>query len=230
MRKLSSMLLFFILCVSIQAKNISSVKKYEQILNPSVQVHVGEGVGSGVLIDRKSLDKNKYKYSVITVRHNFVHNNNTIELALNKKCLISTYINKDKTDYIGVVVKESHDLDLCLVEFISKNKIKHIASTPNKKMVQDLRVFDPIYVVGCQAGFQPIVTSGIISLIHPSNDKFITNAEVYFGSSGGGAFQNIDGNYYLIGICQAMWSNGSDNLCHISIFVSAKKIIEFIKS
>ncbi len=226
-------LLIFLLFVSVEAHDKGSVEqKYSQVLNPSVQIDFRGVVGTGVVIDREELkldQKKLYKYKIITVSHIFTNRENIIPWDENKICLITFHKNNVEKIYIGSVVKESIGLDLCLVEFITEDKIKDISTLANKKVLSKVRVFDQVYLVGCQAGLEPIATSGIISLILYERDAFVTDAEAYFGSSGGGMFKYHKGRYYLIGICKSIWTQNGDHLSHISFSSSIKSVLEFIK-
>jgi len=232
--KLKCMLVVLLLLFTgVKAHDKSSVKqKYSQVLNPSVQINFRDAIGTGVVVKREesTIDKKKiYKYTVITVHHIFINRGDVSLWGENKTCFITFYKNSVEKTYLGSVIKESADLDLCLIEFITEDKINDIATLANKDVLSRIKVFDQVYLVGCQAGLPPMVTYGLISLLLKQKDAFVTDAEAYLGSSGGGMFKYDKGKYYLIGICKSIWTHGGDHLSHISFSSSAKSVLEFME-
>lgn len=97
--------------------------------------------------------------------------------------------------------------DIAIIAFESEIVISPITVAPLNKFLLDTHVGDDIYGIGCDSGHMPFVRKGVVgsknytgllrdqsrAASNPSN-YFIPSMNIWFGSSGGGAF-NDDHEY-----------------------------------
>ena len=99
-------------------------------------------------------------------------------------------------------------------------------------MLQQVKVFDDVFAVGCQLGKAPIPTVGIISQVWQDEKWliYINTAAISPGSSGGGLFKKYDEHYYLIGIpfCVGQSYNGQimPHIAHAISFAVARDFVD----
>lgn len=195
-------------------------RKQKQMRNTTVLVQVRDGSGSGTIIDCIDIDnEEKFEYRVLTNKHvinsRFITllkgvNSLTGELqteTIDMGCEIITFDHDGKKWNYNTarVIIEDVKYDLAILSFVSKEEL-FIAKMASVDMLQQVRVFDEIFVIGCQLGCAPTPTTGIISqiLIGEHNTKewviYSNTAQITPGSSGGGLFKEYENHYYLIGI------------------------------
>jgi S1-C subfamily serine protease len=231
---------------------IETVKddKYGEILSPVVHVFIpsSKNKGSGVIFHKYPSLKNKDSnaYLVIT-NHHVVSSRKSKTLkridgltghpiyeVVDQGCRITFFwhTKNEHETYHGNVITESKENDLALVYFESDKKIENLAMIPSQKMLDQIRVFDEVYAVGCQLGGPPIPTKGIVSRIFNSENYvgFMTDAPISPGSSGGGVFKKFGSHYYLIGVSQQVGVKNWQFIPHLAYSISTKIIKEFLIS
>lgn len=224
--------------------------KQSEMLNTIVLVLTRNESGSGTIIDLlETNDKDKYKYLVLTNAHvthpRFIKQLFGIDSITGKRktktidtgCRVITFNHKEKDwkNYTAKVVSENVAQDFALLSFVSEEKLD-VARVPTPDMLEQIRVFDEVFAVGCQLGRNPTPTFGIISQILYGNNKekgwliYGTTAQITPGSSGGGLFREYDGHYYLIGIpYKIALAEKGQMIPHLSFAISMTKAIDFIE-
>lgn len=223
--------------------------KQSEMRDTIVFVQTRHNSGSGTIIDRiETDDKNRYKYFVLTNAHvtrsRFIprvfgvdsFTGKTKTKTLDTGCGIITFNHKEQDwkNYTAKVVSENIERDLALLSFISEEELS-VAKVSTSDMLEQVRVFDEVFAVGCQLGRSPTPTFGIISqILGDKNTKegwliYGTTAQITPGSSGGGLFREYSGHYYLIGIPYkiAITDNGQ-MVSHITRAISIITALDFI--
>lgn len=223
--------------------------KQSEMRNTIVLVQTRRNSGSGTIIDRiETDDKNKYEYRVLTNAHvtrsrlitqvvgvdSLTGKTKTKTLDTGCGVITFNYKEQDWKNYTAKVVSENIERDLALLSFISEEELS-AAKVPTSDMLEQVRVFDEVFAVGCQLGRSPTPTFGIISqILGDKNTKegwliYGTTAQITPGSSGGGLFREYSGHYYLIGIPYkiAITDNGQV-VSHITRAISIITALDFI--
>lgn len=225
-----------------------AVKQHE-MRDVSVLVGTRRGSGSGTVISCvKQQTKNIWEYRVLTNAH-VVYTRFSRQLVgvdaitgkikteiVDTGCYVTTFNHNNNTHstYAATVMEEDLIYDLAMLSFESSEKIA-VAKLATDEMLQMVRVFDPIYAIGCQLSGSPTPTSGIISQITAGKNgekKWIiysNTAQIAPGSSGGGLFKKYNDHYYLIGIpfSLAIAPNGQI-IPHLAHAISIGTAREFI--
>lgn len=140
-----------------------------------------------------------------TLNHFFVRTSNEIEVILNslkpKKITTAAY-------------NEEQDLAI-----ISVPKLQHQPLTYSVGNAKELQTQNMVYVTGWPGGLVKNVTRGHITSVNDSKlvhkeveakGRFIFDASISPGNSGGGIFAVRDGKFELVGLTSAMYLNGND--------------------
>lgn len=194
--------------------------KQREMRDVVILISTSAGRGSGTIIDRLDSDTdNVYEYRVLTNAHvtrsRLISRLKKVDAITGRVetqivdtgCQISIFNHREGSwdKHKGIVVNEDIANDLALLSFSSDRKL-NVAKIAREEMLEQVRVFDDVFSVGCQLGEAPIPTRGIIAQIRrgTNNEKewiiYINTAQITPGSSGGGLFKEYDGHYYLIGI------------------------------
>lgn len=223
--------------------------KQKEMRDTTVLVKTRRSSGSGTIIYRLETEiKQLFEYLVLTNAHitysRFVEYLRGVDSitgrveveVVDTGCGIITfdYSNKYWDNHIAEVVAEDSVYDLAILSFVSKRKLA-VAKIADYDMLEQVRVFDDVFAIGCQLGRAPSPTVGIISqiLIGLYGDEewivYSNTAQITPGSSGGGLFKKYDGHYYLIGVpYRIAIANNGQMIPHMSQAISIKTAREFI--
>lgn len=194
--------------------------KQNEMRDTTVFVQTRHGRGSGTIIDCLETDTDEiFEYVVLTNAH-VTHSRFTTILRavdsltgkikverIDTSCNIITFdhIKKDWFSYNTKIIAEDIQYDVALLSFRTEHKLA-VAKLADNDMLDQVRVFDEIFAIGCQLGRAPSPTTGIVSQIITGNNGekewviYGNTAQLTPGSSGGGLFKKYDGHYYMIGI------------------------------
>ncbi len=178
-------------CVSKEEKNTKTI---ESLQKSSLKVISDEGIGSGVIIDRKVVN-GIIETLVLTNRHVV---DPSFKLKLAKNLEVHNFYNE--TGKAEAVFVAPYDIDLAVI--IVKKDIGPKVLIKNDK---DPKVGAELLVIGSPLGIQNSVTTGIVSNFVETNTSsgydytaIQTDAAVNPGNSGGGVFLSDSGE--LVGI------------------------------
>jgi S1-C subfamily serine protease len=88
--------------------------------------------------------------------------------------------------------------------------VRHGARLASRSALAEVRVFDPIYAVGCPLGNDPIPTLGEVAAtqhVVDGQSYWMVSAPTYIGNSGGGIFDAQ--THELIGIFSKIYTHGA---------------------
>lgn len=223
--------------------------KQREMRDTIVLVKTRRGSGSGTIIDRLDIDtKQMFEYRVLTNSHvthlrfvqylrgvNSITGKTKIEVVdTGCEVVVFDYQDRNQINHKAQVVAEDTTYDLAILSFVSSKEFV-VVKIADQDMLEQVRVFDNVFAIGCQLGQAPSPTVGIISQIFKGTYRdrewttYGSTAQITPGSSGGGLFKRYDDHYYLIGIpyCLAVTNNGQ-MIPHLSNAISMKIAIEFI--
>lgn len=168
----------------------------QNIYGASVSILSTQGdervIGSGTILSKKV-------GWVLTAAHvvkSHKEENKTVDVLIDKKKIINMYI---------VKFDEDHDLALLETKSISHHSAVELESKLGK-------VGQKVWVIGSPLGEKKTVTVGVISNRIRDGKRFYyrTNAELFFGNSGGGMFSE-DGK--LLGVVSSLQSIRLNPFC-----------------
>jgi len=194
--------------------------KQEEMRNTTILVQTFQGSGSGTIIDCLETDaEGVFEYRVLSNAHvtysrfiTIVRGVDSLTGKVQRETtdtgcgiVVFDHANKDYFQYGATVIDEDVRYDLSLLSFRTDKKLP-VARVADKDQLNQVRVFDEIFAIGCQLGRGPSPTTGIVSQIITGNNGekewaiYGNTAQITPGSSGGGLFKKYDDHYYLIGI------------------------------
>lgn len=163
-----------------------------EILQGTLRINVAPvgsnsgSVGTGILIKSDLINNGiriKYKSYVITNYH-VVREAHLVKLEsfryLDDKYLAETI------QYSGKIVAKSPSLDLALIEINSVNTIGRPLQLYKEDDLDNISLYEPVYICGCSLGDLPSITNGNLSQMMPN--YYNVTAFSIFGNSGGGTF------------------------------------------
>lgn len=182
----------------------------QSMVMPTIQLNGVDTVGSGVLI-ASVLDKAKGTYANYALTSYHVVRNILAESEGGSKpqIRVNTYDKNGPKEELADIVVFDEDNDMALLKLRTEKQMTHLARVLPRDKAAEIRVFTPIYAVGCPLGNDPIPTTGeIASVKNPINGQnyWMLNAPTYFGNSGGGVY--LARTHELIGIFSKIYTHG----------------------
>ena len=187
------------------------IKMWRELVGPVVQLAGDASVGSGVLLKSEYSElTHEYVTPILTAWHvvrDIQGDPPKLELP------VPTAVYSEDGSVVNYNAKLlAHDvaLDLALLELRTSVPFPNGAKLPTLERVQNIRIFDEIYAVGCPLGNDPIPTRGEVSTRNHEVDGqryWMINAQTYIGNSGGGIFDTKE--HELLGIFSKIYTHGS---------------------
>ena len=173
----------------------------DQILSPCVRVMRPDGGGGSGTVIMSDQEKGTF---ILTAAH--------VVQAFRDDCI---QVDLFEYDEDGQVVG-STSVEGCIVDFNSDEDLAAIRIDYQPSAVVapiyqgSLRLFQDVYIVGCPVLVSPIVTKGHVTKLNSMGGPALrpcacTSADIFLGSSGGGAMVEVDGMWYLAGVVS--WMN-----------------------
>lgn len=158
----------------------------DALMGPTVRVNATHEVGSGSILWSRFTSPGRARSYVLTAWH-IVQ-----EEAAGATVEIDLYDDGSplRTER-GRVVAHDATLDLALIEVDATQPHRHLAILPDRPHMGTLRIFTPIYAIGCPLGYPPLPTSGELTSrdkVLDGNHYWMVNAPTIFGNSGGGIY------------------------------------------
>lgn len=200
------------------------------ILGPSVQVGVGGSVGGGTLLF--SRESHSYVITACHVIQKLLVAGEDAETRAAAE--VSLYdVEGACTDTVdGDLVAWDERKDLALLRLRTFHELPNVARLASRDMLHQVRVFTPIYAVGCPLGHDPLPTLGEIATLNKevNGERFwMMNAPTIFGNSGGGVFHRE--SHELIGVSVMVCTYDgavSTPVPHLGIMVSLETVYDWL--
>ena len=198
---------------------------HKEVLYPSVQVSGRTGVGGGVIFH--SRDSETYVITAFHVVQKLVRKDgrDPVEVRFYDKN------GKSQRTMEGEIVLYDKQQDVALVRVAGTGRMSNVAKLASRETLSRIRVFTPIYAVGCPLGHDPMPSPGEISTLHKEVDgkKFwMMNAPTIFGNSGGGIFLRETGELAGISAMICTYEEGSMPVPHLGIMVSLETLYDWL--
>mgnify|MGYP001297398161 CR=1 FL=1 len=179
------------------------------MLRPTVQLTGDETVGSGVVVASIARDKG-YDTFVLTAYH-VVRNILADDPAIEKRGITVTLFGSgSKMDRLCDLVAKSPKLDLALCKLRGGERVDTVARMIAPDEVENVKIWHPIYAVGCPLGNDPIPTGGFVSSLASEvrgTSYWMVNAPTYYGNSGGGIY--CGERRELVAVFSKIYTHGS---------------------
>jgi len=227
---LSIILIALILHPGYSNNRLESIKQTVKINTPD------NNIGTGVIVKKELLDNNKYSYYVLTAGHvvlgegimfgllaGFEGSEFNINITIYDEH--SEEIKQEKARIVDIDINN----DVSILNFISDLKLKPALIYKGLNF-DSIKVFKNVYSIGCQMGESPTITSGVISKIIKKNNRWyiMSDVKVSPGSSGGGLFIKINGEYQLIGLVIRTEAFNDIFIPHLGYFISTPSFLSFL--
>jgi S1-C subfamily serine protease len=196
---------------------------YHDVLAPSVQVSAKSGVGGGTLL--YSRDEQSY---VITAYHVVQKGDEPADVRLYDEK--GEPVDEVEADLIAHDEKK----DLALLKLRTDRTYAAAARPASRAALRSIRVFTPLYAIGCPLGHDPLPTLGEVAALRKDvggeNFRMMT-APTIFGNSGGGVFHRETREMIGVSVMICTYDGAvSTPVPHLGIFVSMETIYDWLDS
>ena len=199
------------------------------ILGPSVQVNVKGSVGGGTLL----FSRETHSY-VITACHVVQKIISGRDEETREPVEVTMYdergVAADTVD--ADLVAWDDRKDLALLRLRALHEFPNAARLASRETLRALRVFTPIYAVGCPLGHDPLPTLGEIATLNKevNGEHFwMMNAPTIFGNSGGGVFHRESHELVGVSVMVCTYDGAvSTPVPHLGIMVSLEAVYDWL--
>ncbi|HYE99473.1 MAG TPA: serine protease [Planctomycetota bacterium] len=201
---------------------------HRDILEPSVQVNARGGVGGGTI-----LSSGPSGTWVVTAYH-VVQKSASGDPPSPAEVRIYDATGAPADTLLADLVAFEQDRDLALLRLRDERRFANVARLAGRPSLRNVRVFTPVYAVGCPLGHDPLPTLGEIVTLNKevSGRRFwMMNAPTIFGNSGGGIFHRDTRE--LVGVSAMICTYDgavSTPVPHLGILVSLDAVYDWLES
>lgn len=185
----------------------------QKMLAPTVQLNGEDTVGSGTLIF-SDVNPATQRVETYVLTSNHVVRNILADAGAAKRngIAVTIYSANGNVEEVADVVSNDADIDAALLKLRSETRYDNVAHVVPRDRTHGIRVWDPVYAVGCPLGNDPIPTRGEISSTKndlKGSNYWMINAPTYFGNSGGGVY--LAETRELVGVFSKIYTHGRGN-------------------
>ena len=225
---------------------------HEQILYPVTRVRAEKAGGSGVLVYSQPDPKSDGKFINIALTCEHVISD-CVKIRNEWDAVIKKDVKKDFIeecsievfDYAGSKISSANSTqatiiaydknhDLSAVRLHNTKQMPYVAKIIPKDKIEDLRLFDPVWVSGCSLLHDPFASDGSLTYLREiieQKEYMMYNAPSIFGNSGGGVFNGNTG--HLLGLASRISTIqlgfGIDVMTWMGFCTHPDRIHEFIE-
>ena len=226
-------------------------KLHQDVLHTQVRIKTDKAGGSGTIIYSQQGKKGFSTYA-LTCCH-------VIEDAIKVKTEYDPKIGKNKKkEYRQMVTVEFFDYenvphghrpisnsvdgdvlaydkthDMALIKLRTIKQAPRVAKLYLLDEVENIKIGDDCYAVGCALLHDPILTKGMITHMGDEidyKDYWMSSAQIIFGNSGGAVFYPINDEFYFVGIPSRVdvigWGSA---VTHLGYFSPITRVYQFLK-
>ncbi len=205
---------------------------YRDVLHPSVQVSGQGGVGGGTLLYSRG------GRSYVISAYHVVQKASARKEAPDPACAIEVKLYDDRGVPVetaeGTLAAFDEKKDLALLRLRSEKARPNVARLASRDTLRGIKVFTPVYAVGCPLGHDPLPTLGEVATLKKEvggEHFWMMNAPTIFGNSGGGIFHRETRE--LIGVSAMICTYDgvvSTPVPHLGILVSLETVYDWLDS
>jgi S1-C subfamily serine protease len=201
------------------------------ILGPSVQVNVQGSVGGGTLLFSRET------HSYVVTAHHVIHRiivGHDAETRPPAEVTLYTDAGAIADTVEGDLVAWDERKDLALLRLRAVHEYRTVARLASRDTLRSVRVFTPIYAVGCPLGHDPLPTPGEVATLNKelNGERFwMMNAPTIFGNSGGGVFHRETRELIGVSVMVCTYDGAvSTPVPHLGIMVSLETVYDWLDS
>jgi len=202
------------------------------ILGPSVQVNVQGSVGGGTLL--YSRDTHSYVVTACHVIQKILAAGGDDETRAPAEVTIYDDLGACTDSVEGDLVAWDDRKDLALLRLRTVHEFRNVARLASRETLRSVRVFTPIYAVGCPLGHDPLPTLGEVATLNKevNGEHFwMMNAPTIFGNSGGGVFHRETRELIGVSVMVCTYDGAvSTPVPHLGIMVSLETVYDWLDS
>ena len=185
----------------------------QKMLAPTVQLNGEDTVGSGTLI-YSDVNPSTQQVETYVLTSNPVVRNILTDSSPAKRTgiAVTIYTPNGTVEEHADLVNNDANIDAALLKLRSETRYDNVAHAVPRERAHGIRVWEPIYAVGCPLGNDPIPTRGEISSTKndlKGSNYWMINAPTYFGNSGGGVY--LADTRELAGVFSKIYTHGRGN-------------------
>jgi S1-C subfamily serine protease len=205
---------------------------HRDILSPSVQVNGNGGVGGGTLL--YSAPDLTLVVTAFHVIQKVVHY--TEDGVYRDPVQVTLYGRDGRASELveSELVAYDEGKDLALLHLRTTNVYPNVARLASREQLRGIRVFTPVYTVGCPLGHDPLPTLGEIATLRKdvNGERFwMMNAPTIFGNSGGGVFHRETREMVGVSVMICTYSGAvATPVPHLGILVSLADVYDWLDS
>ena len=230
--------------------SLTQQELHEKILYPVTRVRAGNAGGSGVLIYSEPDPKHEGNYINIALTCQHVIDGN-IKLKDEWDAVLKRQVKKDVIDEVtveifdydgskvvsansttGRIIAYDKHHDLAAIRLNNPRPMPHVASLYPREELDNLKLFDEVWVSGCSLLHDPFASEGTLTYLREMIEQksyLMSNAPSIFGNSGGGLFH---GSGHLLGLTSRITAIqlgfGVDVMTWMGFSTHPERVYEFI--
>jgi S1-C subfamily serine protease len=226
-------------------------KLHKEVLYPSIRVRAGGSGGSGTVLYSKKDEKGNARTFVLTNHHVVdglirvekvwdARYGKDIKKDVRKTAEVQFFKYNNWSKCIGSfsveadIVAYEREEDMALLELRdSENVAEFVANIIPTKDVEDIHIFDEIWISGATLGHPPFSTRGTVSYQDDEIDNkkyWLGTAMISFGNSGGSVFREREGKYEFIGVPSRVQMQGFGDAANwMGYFIPPNRVFDFFK-
>jgi len=230
--------------------SLTQQELHEKILYPVTRVRAGNAGGSGVLIYSQPDPKHEGNFINIALTCQHVIDGN-IKLMDEWDAVLKRQVKKDVIDEVtveifdydgskvvsansttGKIIAYDKHHDLAAIRLNNPRQMPHVASLYPRDELDNLKLFDKVWVSGCSLLHDPFASEGTLTYLREMIEQksyLMSNAPSIFGNSGGGLFH---GDGYLLGLTSRITAIqlgfGVDVMTWMGFSTHPERVYEFI--
>lgn len=203
------------------------------MLLPTVQLNGADTVGSGTLIFSGENKTNRRVENYVLTSYHVVRNILADTPRANHEGFdVTIYLPGERLTVKGKMIAHHQKIDAALVRLATDRRLPHVANALSREEARSVKVWDPVYAVGCPLGNDPVPSHGEVSSLNNElngANYWMINAPTYFGNSGGGIYRAD--TRQLIGVFSKIYTHGKGNpvvVPHMGLCTPMDQIYEWL--
>lgn len=227
---------------------LTIIKKYNEMLAPTVQIKPIYGIGSGVIIYSAKRDEEWHTYiltnyhvisaSIPPKKEEGEEKEEEVEQKQNINIRWIENINIPEENILHTndadIVMYDENADLALLRLQNHdNGPQYIVFLQSSDTT--LSIFDNVWTIGAGVGFSPFPTMGIVSNLNVQMNlkRYIqASPQIIYGNSGGGLFYRSTkhNRYEVVAIFVMVPTTPAEGaITHMGLFIPTEVVREFLK-
>jgi hypothetical protein len=201
-----------------------------EILAPSVQVNALGSVGGGTLL--ASRDGLSFVVTAFHVVSKVVTPESDEETRAPVEVALYRPDGAPIETVVGDLVAWDETRDLALLRLRTLREYPHVARLADRDRLREIRVFTPLYAVGCPLGHDPLPTIGEIATLNKEvrgHRFWMMNAPTIFGNSGGGVFHRETRELIGVSVMVCTYEGAvATPVPHLGVLVSLDQVYDWL--